>query len=323
MRGIGLADSKILVVKDENISSYGFGDDHPFGPDRHGAFHRYLTDSGISNLVHLAASGYIAVRADIERFHTNEYIDRVIAHCQLGKGFLDNGDTPAIQGLYESSLAVVGASLFVTEEIISGRFKRAFVPIAGLHHAKRDSAGGFCVFNDIGVVIETLRKIHGVNRIAYIDIDAHHGDGVYYSYEEDPNLIFVDVHEDGRFLFPGTGFPEEIGIGPAKGTKKNISLKPGDGDVVFQENWSHIQAFLDDSEPEFFILQCGADSLLGDPITNLALSERSHYLAAKSLTVLAEKHAKGRIIALGGGGYNRDNIGRAWTQVVKAFVDHP
>ena len=323
MRGIGLADSKILVVKDENISSYGFGDDHPFGPDRHGAFHRYLTDSGISNLVHLAASGYIAVRADIERFHTNEYIDRVIAHCQLGKGFLDNGDTPAIQGLYESSLAVVGASLFVTEEIISGRFKRAFVPIAGLHHAKRDSAGGFCVFNDIGVVIETLRKIHGVNRIAYIDIDAHHGDGVYYSYEEDPNLIFVDVHEDGRFLFPGTGFPEEIGIGPAKGTKKNISLKPGDGDVVFQENWTHIQAFLDDSEPEFFILQCGADSLLGDPITNLALSERSHYLAAQSLTVLAEKHAKGRIIALGGGGYNRDNIGRAWTQVVKAFVDHP
>ena len=323
MRGIGLADSKILVVKDENISSYGFGDDHPFGPDRHGAFHRYLTDSGISNLVHLAASGYIAVRADIERFHTNEYIDRVIAHCQLGKGFLDNGDTPAIQGLYESSLAVVGASLFVTEEIISGRFKRAFVPIAGLHHAKRDSAGGFCVFNDIGVVIETLRKIHGVNRIAYIDIDAHHGDGVYYSYEEDPNLIFVDVHEDGRFLFPGTGFPEEIGIGPAKGTKKNISLKPGDGDVVFQENWSHIQAFLDDSEPEFFILQCGADSLLGDPITNLALSERSHYLAAQSLTELAEKHAKGRIIALGGGGYNRDNIGRAWTQVVKAFVDHP
>ena len=139
---------------------------------------------------------------------------------------MDNGDTPAIQGLYESSLAVVGASLFVTEEIISGRFKRAFVPIAGLHHAKRDSAGGFCVFNDIGVVIETLREIHEINRIAYIDIDAHHGDGVFYSYEEDPDLIFVDVHEDGRFLFPGTGFPEEIGIGPAKGTIKNISLKP-------------------------------------------------------------------------------------------------
>ena len=323
MRGIGLADSKILVVKDDNIASYGFGDDHPFGPDRHGAFHRYLTDSGVSSLVHLAASEYMAVRADIERFHTNEYIDRVIAHCQLGKGFLDNGDTPAIQGLYESSLAVVGASLFVTEEVISGRFKKAFVPIAGLHHARRNSAGGFCVFNDIGVVIETLRKIHGVNRIAYIDIDAHHGDGVYYSYEKDPNLIFVDVHEDGRFLFPGTGFAEEIGIGPAKGTKKNISLQPGDGDVEFQENWPHIQTFLDDSEPEFFILQCGADSLLGDPITNLALSEKSHYLAAQSLTVLAEKHAKGRIIALGGGGYNRDNIGRAWTQVVKAFVDHP
>ena len=323
MRGIGLADSKILVVKDDNIASYGFGDDHPFGPDRHGAFHRYLTDSGVSSLVHLAASEYMAVRADIERFHTSEYIDRVIAQCQLGKGFLDAGDTPAIQGLYESSLAVVGASLFAVEEILSERFTRAFVPIAGLHHARRNSAGGFCVFNDIGVVIETLRQTHGINRIAYVDIDAHHGDGVYYSYERDPDLIFVDVHEDGHFLYPGTGFAEEIGIGPAAGTKKNISLKPGDGDVEFQEEWPHIETFLDDSEPDFFILQCGADSLLGDPITNLGLSEKSHYLAAKSLTALAEKHAQGRIVAFGGGGYNRDNIGRAWTQVVKAFVDHP
>jgi acetoin utilization protein AcuC len=241
----------------------------------------------------------------------------------LGKGFLDAGDTPAIRGLYESSLAVVGASLFAAEEILSERFKRAFVPIAGLHHARRNSAGGFCVFNDIGVVIETLRQTHGINRIAYVDIDAHHGDGVYYSYERDPDLIFVDVHEDGHFLYPGTGFAEEIGIGPAEGTKKNISLKPGDGDVEFQEEWPHIETFLDDSAPDFFILQCGADSLLGDPITNLGLSEKSHYLAAKSLTALAEKHAQGRIVAFGGGGYNRDNIGRAWTQVVKAFVDHP
>lgn len=318
-----MVDSKILVVKDDNIASYGFGEDHPFGPDRHGAFHRYLAASGVASLVHLAASEYIAVRADIERFHTSEYIDRVIAHCQLGKGFLDNGDTPAIRGLYESSLAVVGASLFAAEEILSERFKRAFVPIAGLHHARRNSAGGFCVFNDIGVVIETLRQTHGINRIAYVDIDAHHGDGVYYSYERDPDLIFVDVHEDGHFLYPGTGFAEEIGIGPAEGTKKNISLKPGDGDVEFQKEWPHIETFLDDSAPDFFILQCGADSLLGDPITNLGLSEKSHYLAAKSLTALAEKHAQGRIVAFGGGGYNRDNIGRAWTQVVKAFVDHP
>ena len=318
-----MVDSKILVVKDDNIASYGFGDDHPFGPDRHGAFHRYLAGSSVASLVHLAASEYIAVRADIERFHTSEYIDRVIAQCQLGKGFLDAGDTPAIQGLYESSLAVVGASLFAVEEILSERFTRAFVPIAGLHHARRNSAGGFCVFNDIGVVIETLRQTHGINRIAYVDIDAHHGDGVYYSYERDPDLIFVDVHEDGHFLYPGTGFAEEIGVGPAEGTKKNISLKSGDGDVEFQEEWPHIETFLDDSEPDFFILQCGADSLLGDPITNLGLSEKSHYLAAKSLTALAEKHAQGRIVAFGGGGYNRDNIGRAWTQVVKAFVDHP
>ena len=323
MREIGLIDSKTIVIKDDNIASYGFGEEHPFGPDRHAAFHIHLEESGIADRVHLSASGYTAIRSDIERFHTFEYIDRVIAQCKLGKGFLDNGDTPAVKGLYESSLAVVGASLFATKQIISGHFSRAFVPIAGLHHARRNSAGGFCVFNDIGVVIETLRSEYHIERIAYIDIDAHHGDGIFYTYEQDPDLIFVDLHEDGRILYPGTGFAEEVGVGVAEGTKLNISLQPGDGDAKFQKEWPHIENFLDSFSPDFFILQCGADSLSGDPITHLELSEQSHYHAAKKLTELAERHAQGRIIAFGGGGYNRDNIGKAWTHVVKAFSEYP
>ena len=115
----------------------------------------------------------------------------------------------------DSAPMVVGSVLDAIRRILAGDCPRAFVPIAGLHHARRDSAAGFCVFNDCGVAIETLRHQHGVQRIAYVDIDAHHGDGVFYAYEADPGVAIGDIHEDGRYLYPGTGAAHETGVGPA------------------------------------------------------------------------------------------------------------
>ena len=131
-----------------------------------------------------------------------------------GEGYLDAGDTPAWRGVYEAAADVVGATLLAAEQIMAGKARRAFIPIAGLHHAARGSAAGFCVFNDCGVAVEMLRRNHGLKRIAYVDIDAHHGDGMYYGFESDPDLIFADIHEDGRYLYPGTGSAAETGPGP-------------------------------------------------------------------------------------------------------------
>jgi acetoin utilization protein AcuC len=189
----------VLVLKGENIAAYGFGDGHPFGPDRHDAFHERLAGSGLMDSLTVRSAGS-ASRDELELFHTSEYLDRVSALCATASGFLDGGDTPARAGIDTAAAAVVGASVYAIDRIMAGEFRQAFVPIAGLHHARRSRAAGFCVFNDCGVAIELLRERYGLKRIAYVDIDAHHGDGVFYSFESDPDLAFADVHEDGRFL---------------------------------------------------------------------------------------------------------------------------
>jgi len=203
---------------------------------------------------------------------------------------------------------------------MDGKLQRAFVPIAGLHHARRDTAGGFCIFNDCGVVIETLRRTYGIRRVAYVDIDAHHGDGVFYCFEDDPELFFADIHEDGRFLYPGTGAAQETGSGGAAGTKLNIPVLPGADDNRFHQVWPRVETFIDAAQPEFIVMQCGADSIAGDPLTHMAYSPDAHAYATRSLVRLAERHAQGRLLATGGGGYNLANLAAGWNNVVTELL---
>jgi acetoin utilization protein AcuC len=176
------------------------------------------------------------------------------------------------------------------------------------------------VFNDIGVLIEALRQRHGIRRVAYVDIDAHHGDGVFYGFEDDPELIFADIHEDGRYLYPGTGAATETGTGKAKGTKLNIPMEPGADDSVFHRVWPRVEEFVHAGKPEFIILQAGADSIAGDPITHMQYTPAAHAHAATRLCALADEFCQGRIIATGGGGYDRANLAAAWTRVVEAML---
>lgn len=266
-------------------------------------------------------SARTATREELESFHTPAYVDLVLERSSTGNGFLDAGDTPAWRGVFEAASSVVGATLNAVDAVMAGQARRAFVPIAGLHHASRSHAAGFCVFNDCGVAVEMLRRRYGVHRIAYVDIDAHHGDGVFYAFEADPDLLFADLHEDGRFLYPGTGSAEETGAGPAQGAKLNIPMPPGSGDEAFRAVWPHVEEYVLAGEPEFILFQCGADSLLGDPLTHLRFTEEAHAYAAKRLCVIADILGHGRVVGMGGGGYNRRNLARAWTRVVEAFLE--
>jgi acetoin utilization protein AcuC len=312
--------SPVLLVSGDEIARYGFGEGHPFGPDRHEVFMRELHQAGLDGRVQ-RASPREATREELESFHAPAYLDLVRERSATGNGYLDAGDTPAWKGVYEAASYVVGATLVAVEAVMEGRAKRAFIPIAGLHHASRGHAAGFCVFNDCGVAIEILRRRFGVQRVAYIDIDAHHGDGVFYSFEHDPNLLFADLHEDGRYLYPGTGRSEETGAGEARGTKLNIPMPPGADDDEFRRAWVKVEEYLRASRPEFILLQCGADSLEGDPITHMRYTEEAHAFAARRLCEIADEFAQGRIVATGGGGYNRRNLARAWTRVVQSFVE--
>jgi acetoin utilization protein AcuC len=310
----------VLLVSGEEIARYGFGDGHPFGTDRHEAFMRELHNCGMDGRV-LRASARSATREELEWFHTPAYVELVRERSVTGHGYLDAGDTPAFRGVFEATSSVVGGTLTAVDAVMSGKVRRAFIPIAGLHHAAPNSAAGFCVFNDCGIAVHHLRRQHNLQRIAYVDIDAHHGDGVFYAFEDDPDLLFADLHEDGKYLYPGTGYATETGAGAARGTKLNIPLPPGAQDKEFHEAWLRVEEYLRSTRPEFILLQCGADSLAGDPITHLGFTEAAHAHAASRLCAIADELGHGRVVAMGGGGYNRRNLARAWTRVVEAFLE--
>ena len=176
------------------------------------------------------------------------------------------------------------------------------------------------MFNDCGVVIDTLRSQYGVKRVAYVDIDVHHGDGLYYPYESDPDFIYADIHEDGRFLYPGTGAATERGKGAGAGLKVNIPMQPGSTDAQFMAAWEQVEAHLRAHKPEFILLQAGADSIAGDPLAHLQYTPKAHAHAAQRLCVLANELCQGRIMGFGGGGYNRRNLALGWCGVLDAFI---
>lgn len=314
------AATMVTVYTGDRLGDYNFGDGHPFGPLRYTSFVERFHQLGLDRYCRLAQPS-MAQRDEIERFHTPEYVERVIQASTTGSGYLDNGDTPAFAGVYAAAARVVGTVLQAVADLVNGETDRAFVPVAGLHHARRDAAAGFCVFNDCGVAIETLRRQHGIQRIAYVDIDAHHGDGVYYAFESDPALVIADIHEDGRYLYPGTGAVAETGSGTARGSKLNVPMPPGSGDHAFFDAWEYVEAFIDKAQPEFIIFQCGADSLAGDPITDMAYTSEAHRHATRRLCDLADRHSQGRLLALGGGGYNLRNLADAWCAVVKEMIE--
>ena len=169
----------VCVYTGDALAKYNFGESHPFGPQRHAAFVKELNRQDLNHQVDLL-DPVAGTEQQLISFHTPEYITRVKGMSATGLGFLDGGDTPAFVGVYEISLGVVGTTVDAVRQVMQGHYRRAFSPIAGLHHARRGSAAGFCVFNDCGIAIEILRSEFGIKNVAYVDIDAHHGDGVFY-----------------------------------------------------------------------------------------------------------------------------------------------
>jgi acetoin utilization protein AcuC len=310
----------VRVYVGKPVAAYGFSDPHPFGRDRHDMFWREAVGRGLDAAVERGELR-AATRAELERFHTPEFLDFVAAHCRGGIGFLDSGDTPAEPGVFEAACQVAGATLNACADVVEGHCRRAFVPIGGLHHAGRGHAAGFCALSDIGVAIEALRAEHGVERIAYVDIDAHHGDGVFYAFEDDPGVIVADLHEDGRYLYPGTGRAEETGQGEAAGTKLNVPMPSGADDEAFMAAWPRVEAHLDAHRPELIMLLAGVDSIAGDPITHLGYTAAAHAHAARRLRALADSYCGGRLVAMGGGGYHRPNVAAGWCAVLEEMVE--
>lgn len=308
-----LAPRPVVVAADPRLREYDFGPGHPFQVSSRWLAVRLLEEErffaqggGHEELREVP----IATREELTRFHRPEYLDRVDrAGDSATPGYLDQGDTPAFPGCYRAAARVVGATLAVWSGVAAGGGRRGFQPAGGLHHAHPDRASGFCIFNDVATAIATALGTDGLRRVAYVDIDAHHGDGVMYGFYEDGRVLDIDFHQDGRTLFPGTGGIEETGRLDGSGAKVNLPLPPGSGDRVFGTLFRRIvPAMIRSFRPNAIVLQCGIDGHRGDALAQLAYSPESYHLAVTTLTALSDECCDGRILVTGGGGYEAANV---------------
>ncbi|MFF0487907.1 acetoin utilization protein AcuC [Nocardia sp. NPDC004068] len=268
-----------------------------------------------------------AGEADLLRVHTPAYLDAVRHATSLPPGAaaahgLGTDDNPVFPHMHEAASVIVGGTLAAARELAAGRARRAVSIGGGMHHAMADAASGFCVYNDVAVAISWLLD-HGFDRIAYVDVDVHHGDGVQRAFYGDPRVLTVSVHQHPATLWPNTGWPEETGAGPGEGTAINLPVLPGTRDPQWLRGFhAVVPGALAAFRPQLLISQCGADTHREDPLADLELSvdgQRASYIAMREL---ADRYAEGRWLAVGGGGYGLIRVvPRAWTHLLATALD--
>ena len=308
-----MADKTALVYSDMFLD-YNLGPNHPLRPVRVKLTYELLKSKGtLANESVRVIEPRHATRSEILLFHEESYVRLVEKYSEKGSGVLDMGDTPAFKGCYDATSLVVGASLKACEVVMEGQASHAFNPSGGLHHAHPERASGFCIFNDPAVSIRYLKSKFNVKRLVYLDIDAHHGDGVMYGFYEDPSVLDIDFHESGKFLFPGTGFPDETGSGEAKGLKVNIPLLPETGDEAYLKAFrALVPSLVRKFRPEIILVQCGADGHIDDRLANLRLTTQTYQEVIGEMHNLAHELCRGRLLLFGGGGYTLANVPRVW-----------
>jgi acetoin utilization protein AcuC len=319
------------VVWDEALRAYDFGPGHPLAPIRVQLAMRLARDFGLLDTPTLEMLTPV-VPATIEQIaavHELEYI-AAVQHASENPHDADplrglgTPDDPAFAGMHDASALVAGATLMAAQAVHSGRTEHAVNIAGGLHHAMPGSASGFCIYNDIGVAIAWLLA-QGVERIAYIDVDVHHGDGVQEMFYDDPRVLTISLHESPLTLFPGTGFPEEIGGPGAPGSAVNVALPAGTGDQGWLRAFhAVVPQVLEAFDPQIIVSQHGCDSHIDDPLAHLALTIDGQRMSYEAIHRWAHRYAGGRWIAVGGGGYEWvDVVPRAWTHLIAEAAGTP
>jgi acetoin utilization protein AcuC len=301
-------------IYSREIEQYGYPPSCPFNTTRAGRARDMLESMGLltgddRRQVPLRA----ATAEELLTFHTPRYLDALrraplegeyeLGMMQMGLG---TGDCPVFKGMYEYAALAAGASIVGAELVASGQADVAFNPSGGYHHAFPELAAGFCYVND--VVLACLKLTAAGKRVVYLDIDVHHGDGVQAAFYDRDDVMTISLHESGQTLFPGTGFPDEIGEGEGEGYSVNVPLPPGTYDEVWLEAFDAVAVPLIGAfDPDAIVIEAGMDALSGDPLAHLSLTNNAHATALDEV----RRFGKG-ILVVGGGGYNPDNAARGW-----------
>lgn len=326
-----LKPADVRVLWSPSMANYFFGDYHPMHPSRLDATATLARELGLFDLkeVQLEEPEVAGVK-ELMLAHDYPYIDAVqkisenpslvIASCGLG-----TEDTPGYAGVHEASARLAGGTYQAAQAILDGKVKHAVNFGGGMHHASRDHASGFCIYNDCAVGIGHLLD-QGVSRVAYIDVDAHHGDGTQSIFWDDPRVMTISLHESGMSLFPGTGFANEVGPeGEAAGTAVNIALPATTTDSGWLRAFNAVApSLLREFQPEVIVSQHGCDTHMADDMSHMRISIDAQREIAAQISLLADELCEGRWIATGGGGYSCYNaVPRSWTHLIAVAAGRP
>lgn len=321
-----MAKSDVYVVWDDAVTGYNFGPSHPMHPLRLDLTAKLAMDFDLFDADNVHVNPISAVdEARLARLHGADYI-AAVRKAGTEEGLdeeeaeaygIGTEDVPGFENMHTASAMLFQGSVDAADAIISGKYRHAVNFAGGMHHAMPDMASGFCIYNDAaGAIREFLDS--GCERIVYIDLDAHHGDGVEAFFWDDPRVLTISIHESGKYLFPGTGFASDIGGVRAASSAMNIALPPRTGDA----DWlraidATIPQVVAAFDPDVIVSQHGCDGHRADPLTHMRLSVDAMRVAAETVRDLAEKHTDGKWLAVGGGGYAIiDVVPRTWTNLV-------
>ncbi len=308
-------------------------DEHPLQPIRVKLAVDLIRSTGLIEHCHLLPPRAATVN-ELELVHSPDYVElvrklsdpterRTVSPHEIDAAGFASADNPISDSLHEGTALVVGATLVAAQAVESGAALHAFSPSGGLHHAHRERASGFCTYNDAAIACEWFKQ-RG-HRVAYIDVDVHHGDGVEGIFQSDPQVLTISLHESGQWLFPGTGFPQDCGVGSGRGYAANLPFVP----FTWDEPWllgfeTVVPALLRRFKPTVLVTQDGCDTHYLDPLAHLAGSTRIWPRVGRVFHELAHELCEGRWLALGGGGYAiREVVPRAWTLFFAEMVEHP
>ncbi len=316
------------IVFDPTLTDYNFGPTHPMSPVRVDLTMRLADELGVLEGIK-RVDAPMASTEQIAMVHDEALIDAVF-RAGTTPGWVDlscglgTDDNPVFADMHLASAHVVGATLEAVRQVWSGESLHSVNIAGGLHHAMPDRASGFCIYNDVAVGIRQLLA-DGAERVAYVDVDVHHGDGVEKIFWDDPRVLTVSLHETGQMLFPGTGFPADSGGAGAEGTAVNVALPPGTADAGWLRAFhAVVPPVLRAFAPEVLITQHGCDSHMDDPLAHMMLSVDGQRAAYLALHDLAHEVADGRWVVTGGGGYSIvDVVPRAWAHLIAIAGGHP
>ncbi|MBB4929284.1 acetoin utilization protein AcuC [Lipingzhangella halophila] len=314
--------SSLRVAWDDGLTSYNFGPNHPLAPVRVELTMALCREFGVFDTPGVSFTGVEPATDDqLKLIHEPSYIEAVkrAGHSlDADEAFcLGTPDNPVFPRMHDASALVAGASIAAARSVWNGEAEHAANIAGGLHHAMPNHAWGFCVYNDASMAIAWLLE-QGAKRVAYVDVDVHHGDGVQRMFYDDPRVLTISLHESPMTLFPGTGRPSETGTGAAEGYAVNVALPAGTDDARWLRAFdATVPPLLREFQPEVLVTQQGADTHALDPLANLTLSLDGQHRTYQALRKLAKEAAGGRWVLLGGGGYELVQVvPRAWTHLL-------